>query len=94
MGLTILGWVVGIHLLEIIGVLFFMLIRKNQKLEKIVINQNNYINAISIISQQMEDNLGQLNNKMWTEGDEELKPIFENFKNLQTALKEIDDSIK
>jgi cell fate (sporulation/competence/biofilm development) regulator YlbF (YheA/YmcA/DUF963 family) len=94
MGWVILGWVVGIHVLEIVGVLFYLLLKKNNKLEQIVVNQNNYINAISIIANQMDDAVKQIDTKVWVEGDEELKAVFENFKNLQTALKEVNDSVK
>lgn len=94
MGWIILGWVVGIHVLEIVGVLFYLLFKKNNKLEQIVVNQNNYINAISIIANQMDDAVKQIDSKVWVEGDEELKAVFENFKNLQTALKEVNDSVK
>lgn len=94
MGLAILGWVIGIHVVEILGVLFYLLIKKNNKLEQVVVNQNNYINAISIIADRMDEAVKQIDSKVWIEGDEELKTVFENFKQLQTALKEVNDSVK
>ena len=92
--LTVILWIVAIHVLEIAGVLFFLLIKKNSRLEKIVTNQNNYINAVSILINQMDESFKQIDSKLYISDDEELKTTFQNMQSIQSALKEINDSTK
>ena len=42
-------WVVGIHLLELVGLGCFILIRKSNKLENVVMQQQQYIDVIFLI---------------------------------------------
>ena len=45
-------WVVGIHVIELIAVGLFFLIRRNNALEKAVVQQQQHLDAISIIIQK------------------------------------------
>ncbi len=79
-------WVIGIHLLEITGILGFLLVRKNQKLEEIVVNQQQQLDAISVLIGKMDDDFKQLDGKMWVGEDEELQTIFTEMKEVQNIL--------
>ena len=45
------AWLIGIHVAELIAVGIFLLIRRNNVLEKAVTQQQQYLDAISIIIQ-------------------------------------------
>ena len=40
---TIIAWVIGVHLLELAALGGYLLIKKNRTLEKIVVDQQQYI---------------------------------------------------
>lgn len=84
--MEIVLWVIGIHLLEIVGVLGFLLIRKNQKLEEIIENQQQQLDVISVLIGKMDDDFKQLDGKMWVGEDEELQTIFNEMKEVQNVL--------
>lgn len=79
-------WVIGIHLVEVLGILGFLLIRKNKNLEKVVINQQQQLDAITVLISKMDDDFKQLDGKMWVGEDEELQTIFNEMKEIQTIL--------
>lgn len=84
--MEIVLWIIGIHLLEIVGILGFLLIRKNQKLEEIIINQQQQLEAIKILIDRMDEDFKQLDDKIWIEGDEELQAVFREMKDIQNSL--------
>ena len=84
--MEIVLWVIGIHLLEIVGILGFLLIRKNQKLEEIIVNQQQQLEAISILINKMDEDFKQLDDKIWIEGDGELQAVFREMKDIQNIL--------
>ena len=84
--MEIVLWVIGIHLPEIVGVLGFLLIRKNQKLEEIIENQQQQLDAISVLIGKMDDDFKQLDGKMWVGEDEELQTVFNEMKEVQNVL--------
>lgn len=75
-----------IHVFEIIGVLFYLLIRKNQKLEKVVVEQQQYIDAISIVVGQSRERLNELDSQGMFEADDEIGFFFNNVKEIQSIL--------
>ena len=79
-------WVIGIHLLEIVGILGFLLIRKNQKLEQIIEVQQQQLEAVGVLIGKMDDDFKQLDGKMWVGEDEELQTIFTEMKEIQNIL--------
>jgi hypothetical protein len=78
--------VLGIHLAEILIIAFFLLIRKNRKLEQIAISQQQQIDAISVLIGKMDESFQQLNSKMWIGEDEELGAVFNEMKEIQEVL--------
>ena len=79
-------WVLGIHLAEIAGIAFYLIIKKNRKLEQIVINQQDQLNAASFLIGKMDDSFKQLEGRVWVGEDEDLQTLFNEMKELQSAL--------
>ena len=84
--MNILLWVLGIHLAEIAGVAFYLLIRKNRKLEQIVIAQQQQLDAVSLLIGKMDDSFKQLGGRVWVEEDEDIQTIFNEMKEIQSVL--------
>ena len=82
-------WIIGIHLLEVVGVLGFLLVKKNKKLEEVVINQQQQLDAVSVLIGRMDDDFKQLDGKMWIGEDEELQTIITEMKEIQNILSSI-----
>ena len=79
-------WVILVHVIEIIGIAGYLLIRKNTKLEKIIINQQEQLNAISFLIGKMDDSFKQLENRVWVGEDEDIQMVFNEMKEIQSAL--------
>ena len=81
-----MDWInlVVIHLVEIAVVGIFLLIRRNNVLEKAVQEQQQYINAISIIIDESQNKLSELDTLGAFKNDDEVGGFF-------TALKEIQE---
>lgn len=79
-------WVLGIHLVELFIFLIFLLIRKNKKLEEIVINQQNQLDSINILINRMNDSFQQLDDKVWISEDPVLNGLFEEIKDIRNIL--------
>ena len=79
-------WVVLIHIIELAIFGGYLLVRKNNKLEKIVIDQQQYIDAISIIIQDSENTIKELDNRGAFEADDEVGTFFRNLKQIQEVL--------
>lgn len=75
-----------LHVLELIGILFYMLIKKNQKLEKAVKEQQQYVDSLSIVIEQSNDRLKELDDKGMFASDDEIGFFFENIKEIQSIL--------
>ena len=89
--MEILLWVVGIHLVELIGFGAYLLIKKNSQLEKIIVQQNQYIEAISFITSQLNGSLNKIDEAAYIEADSELEQVFEQVKELNSLLEEISN---
>jgi len=79
-------WVILVHVIEIIGIAGYLLIRKNTKLEKIIINQQEQLNAISFLIGKMDDSFKQLENRVWVGEDEDIQMVFNEMKEIKSAL--------
>ena len=84
--MSIILWVIAIHLTEIIAVALFLLIRKNSKLEKALIDQQQYIDAISIIISDSSNTIQELDARGAFEADDEVGTFFRNLKGIQDVL--------
>ena len=84
--MTIVLWVILIHLIELVAIGGYLLIRKNNKLESIVSEQQNYIDAISIIINDSNETIKQLDARGAFEADDEVGTFFRNLKEIQEVL--------
>ena len=88
--MTIFLWVLGIHLIEVILVGFYLLFRRNNALEKIATQQQEYINAISIIIQNSDETLREMEIAGAMEADDEVGVFFRNLKEIQNQVNQFN----
>jgi len=84
-------WVIIIHLIEVIGIAVYLLIKKNNKLEKVVADQQNYIDAISIVINDSNETIKQLDARGAFEADDEVGTFFRNIKEIQDVLNQFNN---
>ena len=75
-----------IHLVELVAIGIFFIIRKNNKLEQAVKQQEQYINTLNILFGDLTDSMSKIDEKIWVEGDAELGEIFENIKRINQTI--------
>ena len=85
-----LGWLIGIHVIELIVIGIFLLIRRNNVLEKAVTQQQQYLDAISIIIQNSQQKLEELDVMGAFRSDDEVGTFFKNLKEIQDVLNEFN----
>jgi len=84
------GWLIGIHVIELIVIGIFLLIRRNNALEKAVTQQQQYLDAISIIIQNSQEKLEELDVMGAFKSDDEVGTFFKNLKEIQDILNEFN----
>jgi len=84
------GWLIGIHVAELIAIGIFLLIRRNNVLEKAVVDQQQYLDAISIIIQNSQQKLEELDVMGAFKSDDEVGTFFKNLKEIQDVLNEFN----
>jgi len=88
--MEILLWVILIHVIELVLIAGYLLINKNNKLEKALVNQQQYIDAISIIIEDSNNTIQELDNRGAFEADDEVGTFFRNIKEIQTILNQFN----
>lgn len=88
--MSVIFWVIAIHLIEIFLIGGFLLIRKNNTLEKVIADQQQYIDAISIIINDSSETIKQLDNRGAFESDDEVGTFFQNIKEIQNILNQFN----
>jgi hypothetical protein len=84
-------WILGIHLAEIAVIGIFLLVRRNSALEKAVNDQQQYIDAISIIIANSDAKLKELDVMGAFQADDEVGNFFTNLKEIQDTLNEFNN---
>ena len=84
--MSIVFWVIIVHLIEIALIGGYLLIRKNNQLEKVIADQQQYIDAVSIIINDSSETIKQLDNRGAFESDDEVGTFFRNLKEIQNVL--------
>jgi hypothetical protein len=84
-------WILGIHLAEIAVIGIFLLVRRNSALEKAVQEQQQYIDAISIIVANSDAKLRELDVMGAFQADDEVGAFFTNLKEIQNTLNEFNN---
>jgi hypothetical protein len=79
-------WIAGIHLVELLAIGIFLIVRKNRQLEQILIQQQEQINALDFLFSKLTTSLSAIDEKVWVEGDEELGEVFNDIKEIKDAL--------
>ena len=88
--MTTVLWVVIVHVIELAIIAGYMLINKNSKLEKAVIEQQRYIDAISIVIENSANTIQELDNRGAFEADDEVGEFFNSLKEIQTVLNQFN----
>ena len=83
-----------VHIIELAIVGGILLIRRNAALEKAVIEQRQYIDAISIIVANSDAKLRELDIQGAFEADDEVGTFFNNLKEIQTIISDFNNSQK
>ena len=88
--MTIFLWVLGIHLFEVVLIGFYLLFRRNSALEKVATQQQEYINAISILIQNSDETSREMEIAGAMEADDEVGVFFRNLKEIQSQLNQFN----
>ena len=81
-----------VHIIELAIVGGILLIRRNAALEKAVIEQRQYVDAISIIVANSDAKLRELDIQGVFEADDEVGTFFNNLKEIQTIISDFNNS--
>jgi hypothetical protein len=84
-------WVVVIHLIELVAIGIFFLIRRNNALEKAVTSQQEYIDAISIVIADGDRRLKELDTMGAFEADDEVGTFFQNLREIQNTISQFNN---
>ena len=84
-------WVLIIHLVEIVAIGIFLLIRRNNALEKAVTEQQQYIDAISIVIAEGDRRLKELDTMGAFEADDEVGNFFQNLREIQNTISQFNN---
>jgi hypothetical protein len=84
--MIIVLWIVIVHVIELVAVGGYLLINKNSKLEKALIEQQEYIDAISVVISDSNETIQQLDMRGAFEADDEVGTFFKSLKEIQTIL--------
>jgi hypothetical protein len=88
--MSVVLWVILVHVIEVIGIAGYLIIRKNSKLEKALVEQQQYIDAISIIIEDSANTIQELDNRGAFEADDEVGTFFRNLKEIQNVLNQFN----
>jgi len=84
-------WILGIHVIELTAIGIFLLVRRNSALEKAVQEQQQYLDAISIIIANSDAKLKELDVMGAFQADDEVGTFFTNLKEIQNILNEFNN---
>jgi hypothetical protein len=79
-------WVLLIHIVELVAIGIFFIIRKNNKLEQAIIQQQQYIDTLNILFNNLTDSLDKVDEKVWVNEDEELAEVFKNISEINKTI--------
>ena len=81
-----------VHIIELAIIGGILLIRRNAALEKAVVEQRQYMDAISIIVANSDAKLRELDIQGAFEADDEVGTFFNNLKEIQNILSDFNNS--
>jgi hypothetical protein len=83
---------ISIWVLTVLGYVIFNLFQKNKKLEKIVIDQQMFINDCVANYKQIDLLADKIDKTMWVQSDPEFLGLMEEIKSLQATIKQYTDN--
>ena len=84
-------WIIIIHVIEIAAIGAVLLIRRNNALEKAVAQQREYIDAISIIVNNSDQKLKELDTLGAFQADDEVGIFFQNLREIQNIINDFNN---
>ncbi len=84
-------WVLIIHVIELAVIGAILLIRRNNALEKALVQQQEYIDAIGIIAAEGDAKLRELDAQGAFQADDEVGTFFQNLKEIQTIVSQFNN---
>ena len=88
--MSILGWVILVHVVEVLLIGGYLLVRKNNKLEQVISDQQQYIDALSVVIQNSNEIVQRLDSQGAFEVDDEVGTFFKNLKEIQDILNQFN----
>jgi hypothetical protein len=85
-------WVILIHLIELAIVGAVLLIRRNNALEKAVVEQRQFMDAISILINNSDEKLKELDRLGAFEADDEVGTFFQNLREIQNTISDFNST--
>jgi LPS O-antigen subunit length determinant protein (WzzB/FepE family) len=90
--MTIALWIILVHVIECLLIGGYLLIRKNSQLEKVLVSQQQYIDAISVVIDNSSNTIQELDNRGAFESDDEVGTFFRNLKEIQSILNQFNNN--
>jgi len=90
--MNIVLWIVVIHLVELAILAGYLLIKKSNRLEKVVVEQQQYIDTISIVINNSSNTIKELDSRGAFEADDEVGTFFRSLKEIQDILNQFNTS--
>ena len=84
-------WIIIIHVIELAVIGAVLLIRRNSALEKAVAQQREYIDAISIIVNNSDQKLKELDTLGAFQADDEVGVFFQNLREIQNIINDFNN---
>ncbi len=84
-------WIIIIHVIELAVIGAVLLIRRNSALEKAVAQQREYIDAISIIVNNSDQKLKELDTLGAFQADDEVGTFFQNLREIQNIINDFNN---
>jgi len=84
MTLTIVA--ISLWVLSIIGYVIWNLFNKNRKLEKMVVNQQFFIDGMKDCMKEINTAANLIDSKLWVQSDPEFLSLMENVKQMQSKI--------
>ena len=83
---------ISVWVLTVLGYVIFNLFQKNKKLERIVIDQQMFINDCVANYKQIDLLADKIDKTMWVQSDPEFLGLMEEIKSLQATMKQYTDN--
>jgi hypothetical protein len=77
---------ISLWILSIVGYVIWNLFNKNRKLERMVINQQVFIDGIKDTMREINTCANLIDSKLWVQSDPEFLSLMENVKQMQSKI--------